>query len=203
MPGSESLLRHHSFHVWLSPDLNTIKSAPSRLNSRTFLLEFQRPVSTQVLSEIPPNLILRGKAFNSGSAPESGYWVRNRHHQLYSIWFEAHEARNGEIGLHLFVHSARPLKSVSKMPDREPIWRVVVSIALIVLLLGMTSGMLLHHHANCSTDTCPLCHLAISPSLAGANACDLVPIGAGLGHQYIRLTSRAALPRIPARAPPA
>ncbi|HEV2486768.1 MAG TPA: hypothetical protein VGT08_14655 [Terracidiphilus sp.] len=89
------------------------------------------------------------------------------------------------------------------MSDQKQIWRVVVSLVLIVLLLGMTSGMVWHHHVNGSQETCPLCHIAISPIVAGIRACALVPIGAGPGHQYIRSIARAALRQIPARAPPA
>jgi hypothetical protein len=89
------------------------------------------------------------------------------------------------------------------MFSEKQIWRVVVPLVLIVLLLGMTSGMVWHHHAKGSQETCSLCHIAISTIVAGIRASVLVPIGSGPGHQYIRSTARAALQQIPARAPPA
>jgi hypothetical protein len=72
-----------------------------------------------------------------------------------------------------------------------------------VLLLGTTFGMVWHHHANSSPETCPLCHLTIAPSLAGIRACTLVPVGAGTETQYISFIAQSVLQQIPARAPPA
>jgi len=89
------------------------------------------------------------------------------------------------------------------MPDRKQIWRVVIPIALLVLLLGTTLGMVWHHHANASADNCPLCHLTLAPSLAGIRACILVPAGKGPAPQSIRFIARSAPKQVPARAPPA
>lgn len=92
---------------------------------------------------------------------------------------------------------------VTGMSDKKQIWRVAVSVLLIVLLVGMTSGMAWHHHANHSAETCPICHLAIAPSVAGVRTCVLVPVGAGPSHQPTRSLACAALRQVPARAPPA
>jgi hypothetical protein len=89
------------------------------------------------------------------------------------------------------------------MTDKKQLFRVVVSVLLIVLLLGMTSGMAWHHHANHSAETCPICHLAIAPAVTGVRTCVLVPVGAGPGHQPTRSLACAALRQVPARAPPA
>ena len=89
------------------------------------------------------------------------------------------------------------------MPDQKRIWRVVVPLALLLLVLGTTFGMVWHHHASSSSETCPLCHLTIAPSLAGVRACTLVLVGAGPKVQYIGFLAKTDSPNIPARAPPA
>jgi len=88
------------------------------------------------------------------------------------------------------------------MPDRKQIWRAVVPIALLLLVLGTTLGMVWHHHSS-SSDNCPLCHLTLAPSLAGIRACILVPAGAGPAPHYISFIGRSAPAQVPARAPPA
>src|SRR5579863_2942701 len=65
------------------------------------------------------------------------------------------------------------------MSDQKRIWRIVVPLALLLLVLGTTFGMVWHHHDNSSVENCPLCHLTIAPSLAGVRACTLVLVGAG------------------------
>ncbi len=94
-------------------------------------------------------------------------------------------------------------KYTHTMPDQKPIWRLVVPIALLALVLGTTFGMVWHHHANTSPETCPLCHLTIAPSPAETRACTLVPIGAGPEPQYIDFVAQSTPRQIPARAPPA
>jgi hypothetical protein len=89
------------------------------------------------------------------------------------------------------------------MSDQKQIWRIVVSLLLIVMMLGMTTGMVLHHHANGSDASCPICHLAISPTIAGIRSCVLLPAGAGPGHQSIRSIAWGTQRQVPARAPPA
>jgi hypothetical protein len=89
------------------------------------------------------------------------------------------------------------------MSDQKQIWRLVVPLALLVLVLSTTLGVVWHHHVNSSSDTCLLCHLAIAPSLAGIRGCVLVPVGAGPEAQYINLIAYSAPRLIPTRAPPA
>jgi hypothetical protein len=89
------------------------------------------------------------------------------------------------------------------MPDQTKIWRVVVPLALVVLVLATTLGAVWHHHANSSPDACPLCHLAIAPSLGCIRALVLLPVGGGPEADYIGFIARSAPPQIPARAPPA
>jgi hypothetical protein len=89
------------------------------------------------------------------------------------------------------------------MSDHKRIWRVLFPIALLVLVLGTTLGVVWHHHANSSPDTCLLCHLTIEPSPAGIRACALVPAGAGPEPQFITFIAHPAARQVPARAPPA
>src|ERR1039458_410958 len=117
--------------------------------------------------------------------------------------FGAQASKNMDYGLHTFIFRVTSLNSVSRMYSEKQIWRVVLPLVLIVLLLGMTSGMVWHHHVKGSQETCSLCHIAISTIVAGVRACVLVPVGTGPGHQYIRSIARATLRQIPARAPPA
>src|ERR1700760_4251860 len=44
------------------------------------------------------------------------------------------------------------------MLDQKRIWRIVVPLALLVLVLASTFGMVWHHHDNSSPESCPLCH---------------------------------------------
>lgn len=89
-----------------------------------------------------------------------------------------------------------------RMSDHKRIWSVVVPIALLILVLGTTLGMVWHHHANTSPETCPLCHLTIAPSVEGVRACVMVPVGTGPEVRYIAYIPGFASSRLPARAPP-
>jgi hypothetical protein len=42
------------------------------------------------------------------------------------------------------------------MPEQNRFWRVIVPLAVIVLVLVTTFGMVWHHHAGSSPETCPL-----------------------------------------------
>lgn len=88
------------------------------------------------------------------------------------------------------------------MSGQKRIWRVVIPIVLLVLLLGTTFGVVWHHHVDSSSDACPLCHMAITPGMAGIRLCVLVPTGAGPKPQYINFIAHSAPRQIPARAPP-
>jgi len=89
-----------------------------------------------------------------------------------------------------------------RMSDHKRICSVLVPVVLLVLVLGTTLGMVWHHHTNSSPETCPLCHLTISPSLDGVRACIMVPVGAGPEAGYIAYIPEIKSSRIPARAPP-
>lgn len=91
----------------------------------------------------------------------------------------------------------------TKMSYPKPARRVVVPIVILLLVLGMTFGMVCHHHANCSAATCPLCHLVIVPMAVGVRACWVpVPIGTVSEAIYTEPVARS-VSRLPARAPPA
>src|ERR1035441_1529092 len=71
-----------------------------------------------------------------------------------------------------------PIQGSSKMSYQKPTRRVFVPVVILMLVLGMTFGMVCHHHADCSAATCPLCHLVIVPMAAGVHAWWVpVPIG--------------------------
>ncbi|HUX44543.1 MAG TPA: hypothetical protein VMV57_07320 [Terracidiphilus sp.] len=89
------------------------------------------------------------------------------------------------------------------MPDQKPNWRILIPVLLIVLLLGTTFGAVCHTHVNCSPLNCPLCHLAIEPSVAGAPSNCMITAGSGPEVEPVRQMARMAVQRIPARAPPA
>jgi hypothetical protein len=89
------------------------------------------------------------------------------------------------------------------MPGRSRIWRVVVPIVLIAAVLVMTVGVVCHTHTDCSPSTCPICHLVIAPTAAGAPSNVFVLIGEKPEPQIARLFFSFARRQIPARAPPA
>ena len=88
------------------------------------------------------------------------------------------------------------------MPDRARIWRVIVSVLLIVLVLTITMGMVWHHHDQCSTGTCTLCHLAIAPPAAAIGATGLAPATAECAVREASFVSRCRANEKPPRAPP-
>lgn len=96
-----------------------------------------------------------------------------------------------------------PIPGSSKMFCQKPTRRVVVPIVILFLVLGMTFGMVCHHHADCSAVTCPLCHLVIVPMAAGVHAWWVpVPIGTVAEAIYTEPVARSVT-HLPARAPPA
>jgi hypothetical protein len=89
------------------------------------------------------------------------------------------------------------------MSYQKPARCVVVPIVILLLVLGMTFGMVCHHHADCSAATCPLCHLIIVPMAAGVHAW-WVPVPLGIVSEAIYTEPVArSVSRLPARAPPA
>ena len=89
------------------------------------------------------------------------------------------------------------------MSRQKPARCVIVPIVILLLVLGMTFGMVWHHHADCSAATCPLCHLVIVPLTAGIHTWWVpVPIGSVPESIYMGPIARSVL-QLPARAPPA
>lgn len=96
-----------------------------------------------------------------------------------------------------------PIQGSSKMSHHKPSRCVVVPIVILLLVLGMTFGMVWHHHADSSAVTCPICHLVIVPLAAGIHVRWVpVPIGTVSEAIYMGPIARS-VPRLPARAPPA
>lgn len=89
------------------------------------------------------------------------------------------------------------------MSYQKPAWCVFVPIVILLLVLGMTLGMVCHHHADCSAATCPMCHLVIVEIATGVQAWWVpVPIGTVVEDIYTEPVTRS-VSRLPARAPPA
>ena len=88
-----------------------------------------------------------------------------------------------------------------EMPDTTRIWRVIVSVLLIVLVLATTMGVVWHHHDQC-TGTCTLCHMVIAPPAAVAGAICLVPVTANYAVRENGFVSRCTANEKPPRAPP-
>lgn len=90
--------------------------------------------------------------------------------------------------------------------DRKSIWRLVVPIAVLALVIGMTLGEVWHRHVDTSPDTCPACHLshqAVEPAVVAVRAEVFVPDGPGPEPLQATSLSRLVASRLPARAPPA
>jgi len=91
----------------------------------------------------------------------------------------------------------------SKMSYQKPARCAVVPIVILLLVVGMTFGMVCHHHADCSGATCTLCHLVIVPMAAGVHTW-WVPVPMGNVSEALYMEPVAgAVPSLPARAPPA
>lgn len=90
--------------------------------------------------------------------------------------------------------------------DRESIWRLVVPIAVLALVIGMTLGEVWHRHVDTSPDTCPACHLshqAVEPAAVAVRAEIFVPDGSGPEPLQPTSVPHLFAPQVPARAPPA
>jgi hypothetical protein len=79
-------------------------------------------------------------------------------------------------------------------------------MALLALVLGTTLSMVWDHHADSSSDSCPICHLshqAVDTPTASIRLSAPVAAGPDVEPQYASCPS-ASTPRfIPARGPPA
>jgi hypothetical protein len=88
------------------------------------------------------------------------------------------------------------------MSYHKPARFVFVPIMILLLVLGMTFGMVSHHHADCSAATCQLCHLVIVRMGAVVHTWWVpVPIGTVSEAIYMEPVTRS-VPRLPARAAP-
>jgi len=89
------------------------------------------------------------------------------------------------------------------MSRQKSVRCAVIPIVILLLILGITFGMTWHHHADSSAAACPLCHMVITPLVAGIQAWWVpVPVGTVSDAIYIEPVART-VPRLPARAPPA
>jgi hypothetical protein len=88
------------------------------------------------------------------------------------------------------------------MSGSTRIWRVVVSVLLIVLVLATTMGMVWHHHDQCSAGNCTLCHLVIGTASPVIGAIGLVPVTAEYAVREDQFVSRCSTTEKPPRAPP-
>ena len=88
------------------------------------------------------------------------------------------------------------------MPDPTRIWRIIVSVLLIVLVLATTMGMVCHHHDQCSAGNCTLCHMIIAPPVKAVGAIDVVPATAVCAVRENSFVSQCRVNEKPPRAPP-
>ncbi len=92
--------------------------------------------------------------------------------------------------------------SSAALPDPTRIWRVAVSILLIVLVLATTMGMVWHHHDQCATGNCTLCHMVIASPATAIEANELVPATAECTAPKNSFVSQCRVNEKPPRAPP-
>lgn len=89
--------------------------------------------------------------------------------------------------------------------NRKSIWRLVVPIAVLALVVGMTLGEAWHRHIQTSPENCTICHLshqAVEPAVVAV--CTEIFVPEGPGPEPLQAPSLAGMvaPRVPARAPP-
>jgi hypothetical protein len=88
------------------------------------------------------------------------------------------------------------------MPDPTRIWRIIVSVLLIVLVLTTTMGMVWHHHDHCPAGNCMLCHMVIAPPAPAVGAIGFVPAIAECTVWENSFVSHCRVKERPPRAPP-
>jgi len=88
------------------------------------------------------------------------------------------------------------------MPDRVRIWRIVVSVLLIALVLATTMGMVWHHHDQCYSGSCTLCHFLTAPPRAVIEATGLTLARAEYAIREDSFVSYYQCNEKPSRAPP-
>ena len=88
------------------------------------------------------------------------------------------------------------------MPHPTRIWRVVVSVLLIVLVLTSTIGMVWHNHDQCTAASCTLCHMVIAPPATAMASIALLSAAAESAVGEIGFVSQCRVNEKPPRAPP-
>jgi hypothetical protein len=89
---------------------------------------------------------------------------------------------------------------------RKSAWRLVIPIAVMALVIGMTLGEVWHRHVNTSPETCPICHLshqAVESAVPTIRAEILIPEGPASEPKEVASIPRFVAAHLPARAPPA
>lgn len=87
-------------------------------------------------------------------------------------------------------------------PDPTRVWRVAVSVLLIVLVLATAMGTVWHHHDQCTAGSCTLCHMVIATPAAVIGAIGLVPATAEYAVGENDFVSQCRVNEKPPRAPP-
>jgi hypothetical protein len=97
-----------------------------------------------------------------------------------------------------------------RLPGNESIrksaWRLVIPIAVLALVIGMTLGEVWHRHVNTSPETCPICHLshqAVDSAVPTIRAEIFVPEDPAPEPPEVASIPRFVAAQLPARAPPA
>jgi predicted permease len=89
------------------------------------------------------------------------------------------------------------------MSYQKPARCAVVPVVILLLVLGMTFGMVCHHHADSSATTCPICHMVLVPLATGVHLWWVPTPVATMPEAIYMGPSARSVPRLPARAPPA
>jgi len=88
---------------------------------------------------------------------------------------------------------------------RQAGFLVLPIVLLALLLVGMTTGSVWHHHSGASESTCPICHLSHQP-IDRPLATDQTPAFALIAPTpepgAFGLAPNPEVRRLPARAPP-
>lgn len=92
------------------------------------------------------------------------------------------------------------------MSDHWRLWRLALPIAILVLLLGTTAGVVWHHHTGVVSDNCPICHMShqtVGAAVAHVRVYRPVRMGAGPEPQAVHLAEDSVPRDVSLRGPPA
>lgn len=93
------------------------------------------------------------------------------------------------------------------MAYRKPIRFALIAIAIVVVLLATTAGMVWHTHVHTSEANCVICHLSHQPITNALSFSPTLPIFAAVGAQpepeEVLAAQNPLIARVPTRAPPA